>query len=547
MRSLQYILFLLCLIVAGCTTSDRTIALIEQSERVVVDYPDSALLLIRSVDPDRVYGRRDKAHYRLAMSEAMYYNRIDCNCDSLTRPLFDYYYDSDLHAERARAMYQHGLVMQNAHSNAEAMFALMAAEKSLQHYDNPRLLGLVYRTMGEIYGSECLHRNALSMYYKSYDLFNQLDLDFHSTHILHNIGESLYILREYELAEEYIVRAKNIAIEKGYDQLLSLILFSLCDVYLNIDNIEELGNTITLFDERKCHIYYELNYYFYKAIYSASLGHKQEALTLMAKAEGLPNNARENIEQFKYILYRYLGDINNELYWMSKYIVQQDELLLSILELPILNTQIELLEQDVDIAKERAQNMRFRFAIGLMLLSFAIVAVVLLLRHRMIVQRHEIECYISMISELKQNYANSSLRILSEFQGLFSNKLSNLNTLLEAYYEHGNTSRESYKIVDQVKSIVDSIRNDGESIAQMEHLVNLRHNDIISSIKSANVRFSDKELRYIIYMLSNLSNRSMCLLLDIDDAALYRIKYKVKSKMLECGFENEVVDLFAKR
>ena len=171
MRGLRYVVFFLLLIGVGCTTPSATIALIEQSERVAIDYPDSALRLIESVDRESVRGKHDNARYRLVYSEVLYYNRIDSDCDSLTRPLFDYYYDSDLHAERARAMYQHGLVMMNAKKNAEAMYALMEAEKSLQHCDNPRLLGLVYRTMGDIYGSECLHTYALSLYHESLEIF----------------------------------------------------------------------------------------------------------------------------------------------------------------------------------------------------------------------------------------------------------------------------------------------------------------------------------------------------------------------------------------
>ena len=152
-----------------------------------------------------------------------------------------------------------------------------------------------------------------------------------------------------------------------------------------------------------------------------------------------------------------------------------------------------------------------------------------------------------MISELKRNYENNSSVILSEVQAVYGNKLSDLNDLFETFYEHGNTSRESYKIVERVKSIVDNIRNDSESIAHMERLVNLHHNNIVSSIKNGNVRFSDREMRYIIYMLSGLSNHSICLLLDIDDAALYRLKYKAKSKLSECGLVNEVMDMFTGR
>ena len=91
------------------------------------------------------------------------------------------------------------------------------------------------------------------------------------------------------------------------------------------------------------------------------------------------------------------------------------------------------------------------------------------------------------------------------------------------------------------------MRNYDESLGQLERIINSHHKNVIVSLKNSNVRFSEKEFKYIIYMLSGLSNRSICLLFDIDEAALYRIKYKVKTKMLERGLDSVVGEIFCKR
>ena len=213
MRFIKFVILLLSAYVVGCTTSPETLALIEQSERVVVDYPDSALLLIRSVDPDRVYGRRDKAHYRLAYSEALYHNQIDSDCDSLTRPLFEYYYDSDLHAERARAMCQHALVMQNAQSNSEAIHTFLEAEKSLRECDNPRLLGLVYRSLGDIYYFESLFGEAISSFVKAKECFDRADLPYYSLYTSYQLGRVYSDVRQFDNAIDTFVEAESIALQ----------------------------------------------------------------------------------------------------------------------------------------------------------------------------------------------------------------------------------------------------------------------------------------------------------------------------------------------
>ena len=203
MQIYRYILIALLVFVVGCTTPQHTLELINRSESVAEEHPDSSLLLIEQVNKRSVRGKQDKAHYRLVYSEALYHNQIDSDCDSLTRPLFDYYYYSDQHEERARAMYQHGLVMRNAQKSAEAMHALLEAEKSLQHCDNPRLLGLVYRTMGDIYGRECLFSNALASHKKAYEVFQTLSLEFHTLYSLYSISEICIQLKEYDIAQSH--------------------------------------------------------------------------------------------------------------------------------------------------------------------------------------------------------------------------------------------------------------------------------------------------------------------------------------------------------
>lgn len=546
MQIYRYILIALLVFVVSCTTPQHTLELINRSESVAEEHPDSSLLLIKQVNKRSVRGKQDKAHYRLVYSEALYHNQIDSDCDSLTRPLFDYYYYSDQHEERARAMYQHGLVMRNAQKSAEAMHALLEAEKSLQHCDNPRLLGLVYRTMGDIYGRECLFSNALASHKKAYEVFQTLSLEFHTLYSLYSISEICIQLKEYDIAEEYLIRILEQSTQIDCFDLYCCAADVLCELYVLTSRYEEIEQYIDILD--KCELYngFDIQRNYYKAILYSYKGNREQALKYIDLADSRPNSNNIEVEYLKSIIFQNLGDIAQANYWLQQNKAQQEELLLSILELPVLNTQIDSLKQDINIAKERAQNLRFRYlAISVMLL-FIVLGISLYVRHRMIMQRHEIEKYISMIGELKQSHTNSSSKILDEVRSVYGSKFSNMNNLLEIYYEHGNTSRESHKIVEQVKSIVNSMRNDSDSITQLERVVNLHHDNILVSIQDNNIHFSDREYKYIVYMLSGLSNRSICLLLNIDDVALYRVKYKVKNKMIEGGLYDKVAEIFAK-
>lgn len=118
-----------CVLTTRCTTSDRVLTELAKAEALAETHPDSALMVVRNVDRRRVFGKRDNAYYALVYSEALYYNRIKQQSDSLTHDMSRYYRFSNNHDERARAMYQHGLVMHSVGKSAEAIFALMAAEE----------------------------------------------------------------------------------------------------------------------------------------------------------------------------------------------------------------------------------------------------------------------------------------------------------------------------------------------------------------------------------------------------------------------------------
>lgn len=143
-------LLLIVLLLVGCGSDERTMQLIGEAESVMIEHPDSALNIMRSIDPETIRGEEDMSRYRLVMAEACYYNRIVPSRDSIAEPLFEYYLDSDDHAMRARALYQYALVMSYHGENSYAMKALIEARKSLQHVSNMRLEGLVHRSIGDI-------------------------------------------------------------------------------------------------------------------------------------------------------------------------------------------------------------------------------------------------------------------------------------------------------------------------------------------------------------------------------------------------------------
>ena len=93
----------------GCTRGE-ILDNIARAESIVVEESEEALRLMQSIPEGAVCGEHHRARYALVYSEALYHNYIDVESDTLTRTMAEYYLESDMHAERARALYQHALV-----------------------------------------------------------------------------------------------------------------------------------------------------------------------------------------------------------------------------------------------------------------------------------------------------------------------------------------------------------------------------------------------------------------------------------------------------
>lgn len=78
----RFFVFILVLMVFGCT-SPKIKAELARVDELMNVHPDSAFTMIKSIDPDDIYGRADGALYALLYTQAQYKNYDSIRNDSL--------------------------------------------------------------------------------------------------------------------------------------------------------------------------------------------------------------------------------------------------------------------------------------------------------------------------------------------------------------------------------------------------------------------------------------------------------------------------------
>lgn len=539
-----FTILVVCMVVAvGCATDKRSAELIAYAEEIAMELPDSALRVVQSIDPESVRGKHDRAHYKLVVAEAHYYNRLAVDRDTIAQPLFDYYIESDNHAERARALYQHALVMQAEGENACAMFSLMEAEKSLTHLDNPRLSGLVHRTKGEIYGLECLFQNALEEYQKSKEYFDKAELPIHSAYALYNIATAYSKLRDYDNAIKYLLKSEELFSENGYSLYQFETQIELCYNYLQIDDFNSCANVFARIDKSANIGYSYCDYYCIYAILSAHSGNFVDAKTYISKAKTEQIINPMQLAYAEYIIIRLQGNDTEALNFHLQMIAEQDKFVFNAINNSLLQSQVDLLSGQVASAKEIQQKTRLINYLFAIISAGIVLLFIYYVRNRQRKHQAEIEQYISTIKELQMTTKDLPSQMNDSIDKLYKSRFKELNDLYDIYYDSVGSTRQMKIVFEQINNTINSIKSDKKRLAELEKIVNEYRGNMMSKLLDLCPNLSERQRKIVLFSYAGFSLRAIALFMDSNPTQISKDKYKIKGIIKSCG-DTKDIELF---
>ncbi len=520
---------------AACTCSSRdALKSIERAEQLLEDAPEEALRVMEGVVGEALRTDEDRARYALVYSEACYHNYIDIDTDTLTQSMMRYYLESDDHNQRARAMFQHANVAYNGGALAEAMVALAEAEESLAKYANRRLEGSVQRLKGNIYSEGCLYLNAYDAYVAAREIYAELGLEEHVQFLDYDIGGTLIQLRRMEEAKVALEGVLDYAIGVEDNNLVCAVAHELLDLAIYLDDYDMCRKYVELFEREGVLLYGEPHFMCAKAMLVAHDGELAEALALVDEAEAMEDDLEwADVEYARYIIHR--GDGEGALYWQEQSVNAQDEMLLQVIEQPVLNVEVEKLRADLDAELRerelmRQRNMTIYVAVGVVVV-LVIVALSLYARYRIRRKDSEIAGYIETIESLRTDIERIPRDMASSITALYRDRFSELNELCDIYYDHSGSSRHKNLVFNKVLETIETIKGDSSRIDELGAMVDNYRDNALQRLKSALPRLSERDYRVVLYAFAGFSNRAISLFIDSDPVAVSKIKYNIKSKL----------------
>ena len=532
---LMSIVFVLLALV-GCVTEKRNIMdSVAEAEAIVQSNPEEALRIMEGIDRNLITIDDDLGYYALVYSEANYYNRILVSSDSLTRVSIEQYNRSSDHDRRARAYFQHGLVLQLSDRLPEAMVAMTESLKSLDRHENIHLRGVVNRTMGDIYRARYCYPNSIEAYTNAYNCFKELNLPYHCYYTKYNMGQAAAKMHNYTQAESVLIEARDYAIETMDRDFLCAVLHELCEIYFRQKDYEKCGETLGLFEEYDCVLWFVSRYYAMSAIVSSESGDNAEAQRLVEMAEGIENGDEAIIEIAKYHVALNSGNVEEALVWLQCINQRLDASLVDAAYQPVLNYQIDLLQSSLSSEARSMMMSRQRNIFIYVLIAILLSLLLGFLRGYAVKKNRDIQRYIETIHELQLTTNNASDSLSEAVDHLYNDRLNDLNRLCETYYEHSDTSRHATKVFEQVRETIESIKGDEARIEELEKLVNSCRGNLMQKLREQCPKLNVKEQRVVLYSYAGFSSRAICTFMDTNPVALSKVKYRIKLKIKECG------------
>ena len=523
----------LAVLLIGCSTDSRVMEQIYEAEALIPEEKERALELIRGVDRSAVRGKGDQARYALVFSEVLYHNYIDSDNDSLSRPMARYYMLSSNHAERARALYQHALIVQRKGVDhlAEAMLQLLEAEKSLARVDNLRLEGLVHRTKGDIYGKSCLFANALESYKRAKECFVALGEEYFAASVTYDMGATYIQLRDLDNAHLALNEALDYGMLNDNREFTAAVLHELLDLSIYQDDYVACRRYLDLFKSEDCQLFGKSHLMSMQAMLLSKQGAKSEALAILEDAKDEEGVEWADLEYAHYIVYRNTGDAAQALAWEERSKNAQDKMMIEVLKQPVLNVQIEMLQQSLEAEHRERELVRQRNTIIYICIAIVVLAAVYLVWRGIRRKNEDIARYVETIRELHESLDSAPREIAQSLGALYRDRFSELNELCDIYYDHSGSSRHKNMVFNKLSETIDSMKSDTRRLKELEAAINEYRDGLMMRLRRLQPKLSERDYRVALYSFAGFSNRAIAIFIDSDPTSVSKIKYNIKYKI----------------
>lgn len=562
------IIVLFICFVGGCNRPISNNTTLVSAEQLMNENPDSAFVLLQGLDTLTLTNAADKALYSLLYVQAEDKTYIDSKDVYRIQTAVDYYKDSDDEYHKMLSYYYLARIEENRQEYSKAIINLLKAEDVAESISNYFYLGLIYRSISDIYSHTYSNIESLKYAQLSYDSFIMSGDTSYANWALWDIARAYHNGQDYESSAKV---SKDI-ISNGYTNN---------DVYLVIDGLRLAGMSYLGKNdyEQAIRAYEEIieidstvmSVEDYRNLGLAYLGKEQ-----IEKASGcmqLIHQTDTSQQWLSYEMYKYWGNYKQALSALEIEHAYQDQVLRNIITENVTASVAEYMKYEHQLKEQEVIYERRSRIISISLLVLIIILICIIALLRSVSQRKEIEKNMILASSLRQmllvketevsqmsttiqeqrqvydnlnhtynetigKISNENIELQNAINNLFEHSFLTIDQLTSAYYEYQGSANEKQKIYTDVMSIVSGIGSDKKAIEKIEKFVNTYKGNIMQRFRTEFPGMKHSDYILYLYVVAGFSSRAIGVFLGEKLDVVYNRKSRLKQKISKSNSVN---------
>jgi len=530
------VLYILMMCLVACQDHSTLLNKLNEAENWMDENPELALSALKTIEPSELEREAHQARYALLYSQALDKNFIDLTNDSLISIAVDYYKGTKEVRPKFLSYYYLGRIYTNANELTKAMLAYMEAEQLVDELGDDYYAGLLLREMGYIYKLYYDFPKSIHAYQRAIESFTRANKPVHKVQTMFRLSTNYSNMNENESGYQ-ILKTALVEVQELNDQsLIKSCLNYLISACIDLERWEEATHWYQEYLKNDSKNYPTVSFYGHIARLHAKNGNFKNAFKALDEAWEKAKNRQDTIQMYYAESQVHLMNGNWEQAFRSteKCVTNQNRIIRKSLQQPVLSTQKDFLNQELELQKYKLQAERAKQAIGI---GLAVILAALLIYWI----RKKQQQRLAQIQEEKERL-KENLEILQSTHehtenlknDLFESKMKELDKLvLVSLKEFKNEESRNRTILKLVQDIKGQFHGNKKSIAKLEKLVNEYQDNVMQHLRAEISLPDEAYYEMVCYLLANFSVNTIALLQEETTNTIYKRRERVRSLIQE--------------
>lgn len=520
---LSIITLLTLFAVVGCSGApDPTLY---EAEAVMTEHPDSALALLRSLNPGEIRGKSSRALYALLFTQAQFKNYLDVDNDSLITEAVDYYEDGPDHFRSMLASYYYGRVRLNKGDYANAIFTFYNAYELADAAGDSFWRGMIAERICEIYEKTFNYTEMIKFAKIEYTNFKEHGNPLYIHDGMLDLASAYHYDLKYDSAIIVCRQLLDSALMRGDRELEEDARRNMALSYFGWGKYDSAA----VIYKYICETDYTL------PSDSAYLGLIYLRNNMVSKAKSIipQSTCTNNVGTWmKYNILLSLGNRDSALTVLQDIMTEHEKR-----DRELIRYNLSGALMDYHAYKLALEHERSRFSKAMLWLAVFVTVMIIIVgayfsyRH-IRRQRLQIEKNIMLADNLRDMLETKDENHNRMILDLLGDRFAMLDDFCRVMYEKGNSVQAKKNVSKVVESLIGQFSQDKNKISELATYVDAHYENIMSKFNADFPNLMENDYLLFLYSIYGFSTSAIALFLGFDNVTgVYDRRKRLKNKI----------------